>query len=69
MALDDDIKNTAQKLTGKGKEVIGAATGNEKLETEGKADQVSATAKEKVADVKDVASDLKDKLTGGGSGR
>lgn len=57
MALGDDIKNAAQKNLGKGKEAVGKATGNDELVAEGKADQVKATAKQGVADVKD-------KLTG-----
>ena len=57
MALDDDIKNKAQEIVGKGKEAVGKATGNDELVVEGKADQAAAG-------VKQVGSDIKDKLTG-----
>jgi uncharacterized protein YjbJ (UPF0337 family) len=57
MGLSDDIKNTAQDLTGKAKETIGKVTDNDKLVAEGKADQAAAT-------VKKAGQDVKDKLTG-----
>ncbi|MFS0713951.1 CsbD family protein [Microbacterium sp. 2P01SA-2] len=53
MGLDDKIKNAAQDIAGKAKEAIGKATDNEKLEAEGKADQVKAEAKKTGEDVKD----------------
>ena len=53
MGTDDKIKNAAQDLTGKGKEALGKATGNERLEAEGDADQVEAKVKKAVEDVKD----------------
>ncbi|WP_036317167.1 CsbD family protein [Microbacterium sp. B24] len=37
MGLADDIKNTAENLTGKAKEAIGNLTDNDKLVAEGKA--------------------------------
>lgn len=57
MGLGDDIKNTAQDLTGKAKEAIGKATDNDKLVAEGKADQAKA-------DVKKAGQSVKDTLTG-----
>jgi uncharacterized protein YjbJ (UPF0337 family) len=57
MALDDDIKNGVQNLTGKAKEAVGKVTDDPKLQAEGKADQIAAKAK-------GVAADAKDKLTG-----
>ncbi len=57
MALGDDIKNTVEKVVGQGKEAVGEATDNDRLVAEGKADQAKAG-------VKQVASDVKDKLTG-----
>ena len=57
MALGDDIKNKAEEALGKGKEAVGKATGNEKLEAEGKGDQAKAG-------VKKVATDIKDTLNG-----
>ena len=54
MAAENDIKNTAQDLIGKGKETIGKLTDNDKLVAEGKADQAKASVKKTVEDVKDV---------------
>jgi uncharacterized protein YjbJ (UPF0337 family) len=53
MGADDKIKNAAQDLLGKGKEAVGSVTNNDKLVAEGKADQVTAAAKDGVEDVKD----------------
>ena len=55
MGLDDKIKNAAEDLGGKVKEGVGKATDNEKLEAEGKADQVKASAKQAGENVKDAA--------------
>jgi len=53
MGLDDKIKNAAQDIAGKAKEAVGKATDNDKLQAEGKADQVKADAKKAGEDVKD----------------
>lgn len=53
MGIGDDIKHGAEKLGGKAKEEWGDLTDNERLEAEGKAQQVEA-------DVKDAASDFGD---------
>ncbi|WP_144876022.1 CsbD family protein [Microbacterium sp. 1.5R] len=53
MGLDDKIKNAAQDIAGKAKEATGKVTDNEKLEAEGKADQVKADAKKAGENVKD----------------
>ncbi len=53
MGLDDKIKNTAQDLTGKGKEAAGKATDNERLEAEGHKDQTAADVKQAGENVKD----------------
>ncbi|WP_096713923.1 CsbD family protein [Microbacterium sp. SZ1] len=53
MGLDDKIKNAAQDIAGKAKEAVGKATDNERLEAEGKADQVKADAKKAGENVKD----------------
>ncbi|WP_341935871.1 CsbD family protein [Microbacterium sp. LWO14-1.2] len=53
MGLDDKIKNAAQDIAGKAKETVGKVTDNEKLEAEGKADQVKADAKKAGENVKD----------------
>lgn len=44
-----DIDNKFQDAAGKAKEGIGDVTGNDDLKNEGKADQVKADAKEKLA--------------------
>ncbi|PFG36975.1 CsbD-like protein [Flavimobilis soli] len=53
MGLDDKLKNSAQNLQGKGKEAAGKATDDERLEAEGKGDQVSANLKQAGEKVKD----------------
>ncbi|QJU55188.1 CsbD family protein [Herbiconiux sp. KACC 21604] len=53
MGLDDKIRNAAEDIAGKAKEGFGKATGNEKLEAEGKADQTKADAKKAGENVKD----------------
>ena len=54
MSAMDKIKNKAEELTGKGKEALGAATGNESLEAEGQKDQASGNLKDAGEKVKDV---------------
>ena len=53
MGLDDKISNEAEKVAGKVKEGLGKVTGDERLEAEGKADQVKATLKQAGEKVKD----------------
>lgn len=53
MGVDDRIENQAENVTGRGKEAVGAAFGNDSLKAEGQADQTKAKAKDKVEDVKD----------------
>jgi uncharacterized protein YjbJ (UPF0337 family) len=53
MGLDDKIDNAAEKLGGKGKEAAGAATGDDRLKAEGKADQSKADLKQAGEKVKD----------------
>ena len=53
MGLDDKIKNAAQDIAGKAKETVGKLTDNDKLEAEGRADQVKADAKKAGENVKD----------------
>ena len=60
MGLDDKIKNKAEEAVGAAKERTGELTDNERLEAEGKADQVQAHAKQAGEHVKDAASDVKD---------
>jgi uncharacterized protein YjbJ (UPF0337 family) len=54
MGLDDKIENATDKLTGKGKEAAGSATGDEELQAEGKGDQAKADLKQAGEKVKDV---------------
>jgi uncharacterized protein YjbJ (UPF0337 family) len=53
MGLDDKIGNAAESAGGKAKEAAGKATGNERLEAEGKGDQVKADLKNAAEKVKD----------------
>ena len=62
MGLDDKAKHQATDVKGKAKEATGAATGNERLEAEGKDDQGQAKAKEAGRHVKEAAKDTKDTL-------
>ncbi|KRC58665.1 hypothetical protein ASE14_19180 [Agromyces sp. Root81] len=57
MSAKDDLGNTAERMTGKVKEGIGKLTDNERLEAEGKADQVKADAKQAAEKVKDAFED------------
>ena len=53
MGIADKAKNAAQDAAGKVKEAVGDATGNEKLEAEGKKDQAGAQVKKTGEGVKD----------------
>jgi len=53
MGTEDKIHNTAQDLEGKAKEAAGKVTDDERLETEGKADQRKADLKQAGEKVKD----------------
>jgi uncharacterized protein YjbJ (UPF0337 family) len=53
MGLDDKIENAAEKLGGKGKEAAGKATGDERLEAEGKTDQAKSDLKQAGEKIKD----------------
>ncbi|HWC22261.1 MAG TPA: CsbD family protein [Flexivirga sp.] len=53
MGLFDKAKNKAQQATGKGKEAVGDATNDDSTKMEGQADQVKASGKDKLEDVKD----------------
>jgi uncharacterized protein YjbJ (UPF0337 family) len=62
MAGIEDIKNAAEKASGKVKETVGNATDNDRLKTEGQTDQAKASAKQGVTDVKDAAHGVADSL-------
>jgi uncharacterized protein YjbJ (UPF0337 family) len=54
MSGTDKIQNAAEEAMGKGKEAVGDATDNEKLQAEGKGDQAKANLKQAGEKVKDV---------------
>ena len=60
MGIDDKASNQGQDLKGKAKEATGKATGNSRLEGEGKGDQASASMKNAGEKTKDAAKDAKD---------
>ena len=60
----DKMKNKAEELSGKGKESVGDATGDQDLKAEGQADQGSAKLKQGAEQVKDKANEVAGKLTG-----
>jgi uncharacterized protein YjbJ (UPF0337 family) len=53
----DKLDAAGNKIAGKVKEVIGSATGNEKLEAEGDAQQVKGTAQDVKGSVKGALGD------------
>lgn len=57
MGIGDKIKNKAEEVGGKLKEAVGDATGNERLQAEGAADQAGAKAKQAGEAVKDGVKD------------
>jgi uncharacterized protein YjbJ (UPF0337 family) len=57
MATDDKISNQTEKLTGQAKEGIGKVTGDDELQTEGKADQSKSDLKQAGEKVKDAFKD------------
>ena len=54
MGADDKARNMAEDAGGKAKEAAGKLTDDERLEGEGKADQVSADVKQTGEKIKDV---------------
>lgn len=57
MGTDDKIDNKAEDLKGKAKEGVGAATGDDSMRAEGKADQASSNVKQAGEKLKDAAKD------------
>ncbi|MER8187967.1 CsbD family protein [Kitasatospora sp. NPDC094015] len=53
MSIGDKLENTGDKVKGKVKEGAGKVTGNERLEAEGRADQVKGDVKQAAEHVKD----------------
>lgn len=64
MGIEDKIGNKAEELKGRAKEAAGAASGDDDLRNEGKADQASSAVKKTVENVKDKANEVVDKVTG-----
>ncbi|OYN95508.1 CsbD family protein [Enemella evansiae] len=58
MGLGDKMQNAADKAGGKIKEGAGKATGNERLEAEGKADQAKGGMKQAGENIKDAGKDV-----------
>lgn len=59
-----DFDNKMEDLGGRAKEATGAATDNDSLRNEGRADQASAGLKDKLEDAKDGVENLIDKARG-----
>lgn len=57
MGTEDRMGNAAERMTGKVKEGVGKLTDDERLEAEGKADQVKADVKDAGEKVKDAVDD------------
>jgi len=53
MSAADKIRAAAEDIAGKAKEAVGNVTDNDKLEAEGKADQVKAKGHDAAGDIKD----------------
>jgi uncharacterized protein YjbJ (UPF0337 family) len=53
MSAKDKAKNKAQELKGRAKKQVGRATGDERLEAEGQADQAKGSLKNAGEKVKD----------------
>jgi len=62
MGQTDKARNEAQEYKGKAKEWIGDKTDDERLEAEGKRDQMSAHAKQAGEHIKDTAHDVADEF-------
>jgi uncharacterized protein YjbJ (UPF0337 family) len=60
MGLDDKVDNAADRLAGRGKETVGAATDNEDLKAEGKGQQAEADVKDAGEKAKDALGSVKD---------
>lgn len=63
MSTVDKAKNKLEDMGGKGKEALGAATGDESLRNEGKGDQAKSKLKDAGEHVKDAAGKLKDAVS------
>ncbi|MEJ5913858.1 CsbD family protein [Pseudokineococcus sp. 1T1Z-3] len=57
MSATDKIKNAAQQASGKAKEVVGSAQGDDEKRADGKADQTSGDLKQRGEHLKDAVKD------------
>jgi uncharacterized protein YjbJ (UPF0337 family) len=64
MSVGDKFNNKTDDLGGKAKEAAGKATGDDRLEADGKTDQAKAGMKNAAENVKDAAGDVGDKIKG-----
>ena len=64
MGIGDKISNKAEELAGKVKAGTGDATDNERLQTEGHADQASAKTKQSGENVKDALREASNAVKG-----
>ena len=59
---EQHVKGAVDKVTGKAKEIVGRVTGNKKLETEGKVDQVKGAVHTAAGDAKDIGKEAIDRV-------
>lgn len=62
MGIGDKIENAKDQVVGKAKQAAGDATDNDRLSTEGAAQEFDGKAGEKVEQVKDKVNDVVDDL-------
>lgn len=62
MGIGDKLENAKDQVVGKAKEAYGDATDNERLQTEGKAQQFDGEVGQKVEQAKDKVDDVVDDL-------
>jgi uncharacterized protein YjbJ (UPF0337 family) len=60
----DTIKGSVEKITGKAKEAIGNATGNDRLAVEGQGQQIKGSVRQTLGEAKDKVSDAADYVSG-----
>ena len=60
MSAEDKMENAADRVAGRGKEAVGAATDNEELRDEGGGQQTEADVKDAGEKVKDAADKVGD---------
>ena len=58
----EHVKGAVDKVVGTVKDAVGGATGDEKLQTEGKADKTAGSVRESTGDVKDAGRNVADAL-------